>query len=54
VKDFSAFLDARRYKNWAHKNLLKISNDLKTCSASFPRPQRASLLISTPSSLRGW
>ena len=53
MKDFSAFLDARRCKNWAHKNLLKISNDLKTCSASFPRAQRASLQISTLSSFGG-
>ena len=54
MKDFSTFLDMRRCKNWAHKNLLlKISNYLKTCSASFPRAQSASLLISTLSSFQG-
>ena len=31
MKNFSAPLDTRRCKNWAHK----ISNYLKTCSASF-------------------
>ena len=38
MKDFSAFLDVRRCKNWAHKNqLLKRPNALKTCPAS-PHP----------------
>ena len=54
MRDFGAFLITRRYKNWAHKNLLpKTSNSLKTCSASFPRAQRASVLLSTLSSLQG-
>ena len=35
VNDFSAFLDMRRYKNLDLKNLLKIFNYLKICSASF-------------------
>ena len=36
MKDFSAFLDVRRCKNWAHKNqLLKRPNALKTCSARY-------------------
>ena len=37
MKDFSAFLDIRRYKNQAHINKIEISENiyLKTCSASF-------------------
>ena len=35
MKDFSAFLDMRRCKNWAQNLLLQISNYLKACSASF-------------------
>ena len=36
MKDFSAFLDVRRCKNWAQKNqLLKRPNALKTCSARY-------------------
>ena len=34
-------------------NLLKISNNLKACSAHFSRAQRASFLISTLSSFQG-
>ena len=33
MKDFSAFLDMRRCKNWTHKSLENIY--LKTCIASF-------------------
>ena len=36
MKEFSAFLDMRRYKNWAHKiSSLEYLNYLKTCLASF-------------------
>ena len=38
----------RRYKNWTSKNIY-----LKTCSASFPRAQSASFLLSTLNSLQG-
>ena len=34
---FSAFLDLRRGKNWAHRNVPQIPKYLKTCSASFPQ-----------------
>ena len=36
ANNFSAFLDMRRCKNWAHRSLLlKKFNYLKACSASF-------------------
>ena len=51
MKDFSVFLDMGRYKNWAHKNqLLKLSNSLKSCPASFSPTHRALFLRSTSTS----
>ena len=53
MKECSVFLDMRRCKNWAHKNLLKISDYLKTCFSIFPRAQSALLPISTLRSTPG-
>ena len=39
MKDFSAFLDLRRYKIVLKTQLLKMSSYLKTSSASFPPAQ---------------
>ena len=53
-EDFSAFLDTRKCKNWAHKNLLlKISNYLKTCSASFSQSAGGLLAALHPELLSG-
>ena len=35
MNDFSALLDMRRYKSWAHTQLLRVSNCLKTYPTSF-------------------
>ena len=48
MKDSSAFLDMRRYKNWAHKiGSWKISN-YQTCPASFPPKYRVPHFCSPP------
>ena len=51
MKDFSAFLDMRELGS--QSQLLKISNSLKTYSASFSRAESASFLLSTLNSLQG-
>ena len=52
MKDFSAFLDRMRYKNWAHK-ISPESFYLRTCPVCFPRAQSASFLLSTLNPSRG-
>ena len=51
MMDFSAFLDMRRYKNWAHK-ISSWDIYLKTCPTSFPWAQSASFLVPTLNSFR--
>ena len=53
VKDFSAFLNMRRFRNWAQKIFSWQYLTLNIRSASFLRAQSVSLLISTLSSFRG-
>ena len=45
MKTFSAFLEMRRYRNWAHK--ISSWDYLKSSPARFPAVQSASFLIST-------
>ena len=57
MKDFSAFLDMQRYKNWAHKtNSWKyLSEDLFCQSPPHPThpAQSALFLLSTQNSFQG-
>ena len=53
MKDFSAFLDMRRYKNRAHKISSWEYITIKGPSCQLPGAQSASFLLSPPSSLRG-
>ena len=48
MKDFCDFSRHKEMKGLGLKKLMIISNHLKACSASFPRAQHTSLLISTP------
>ena len=50
--DFSAFLDRRRYKDWAHKAPENIYH-LNTCPVDFLGAQNASFLQVTLNSFRG-
>lgn len=52
LKDFSAFLDVKRDKNWARKASAEHSS-LKTCWARFPGAQRASPPDRHPEIFRG-
>ena len=45
MKDFGAFLDMQRYKNWAHK-ILKASNYLKTARSPLPPTPSTECLVS--------
>ena len=54
MKDFSAFLDLRRYKNWAHKiSFWKYLTIWKPVLPVFSWAQRASCLPSTLNSFQG-
>ena len=54
MKDFSAFLDMRRYKNWAHKiGSWKYLTIWRPVLPVFPRAQRASFLLSILNSFQG-
>ena len=54
MKDFSVFLDVRRYKNWARKNQLpKISYCLKVCPVSFSQSTECLISAVHPELLSG-
>ena len=54
MKDFSVFLDMRRYKNWARKNQLpKISYYLKVCPVSFSQSTECLISAVHPELLSG-
>ena len=54
MKEFRAFLDGRRYKNWAHKSSSsEYLTVWKPGPASFSRSMDASCLLSTLNSLQG-
>ena len=54
MKDLSAFLDMKRYKNWAHKiSSPKNINVWRTVLPIFPRAQSASIPDLHPELLSG-
>ena len=52
MKDFGAFQDIRRNKNWLIKSAPK-NICLKTCPACFSRAQNVAFLLSTLNSFKG-
>jgi len=53
MKDFGAFQDIRRNKNWLIKSAPKMSNYLKTCSANFSQSTESLLSALHPELLSG-